>query len=277
MKKIITAFSLFFVVTVFANNIFADSGLRIMVEDNNTGLTITGSSGRAVTLSIPETIDGKRVTVIGDRAFINKGLREVTIPDTVTVIGEGAFSFNRLETVVIGNNVTNIGRSAFTSNRLVNVTLGTAIVTIGKGAFSNNMIEEIALPAAVTTIDDYAFFSNRLRNINIPASVTLIGEGAFSGNRLTSIEVGSGVTVIRDGAFYNNFITSVTIPPSLQNLGNRAFDARSSDGRIRSNTVFVDMAGNILYTTASNFDSFYASNGRRAGRYVLSEGNWRIE
>jgi hypothetical protein len=256
---------------------FADSGLQIIVEENNTGLTISSSRGSANTLEIPGTIDGRAVTMIGDGAFIGKGLREVVIPDSVTVIGDGAFSYNRLTTVVIGNNVTSIGRGAFTSNRLISVTLGSSIVTIGKGAFSNNMIDSVVLPNTVSVIDDYAFFSNRLRSIDFPASVTLIGEGAFSGNRLTSITVGTGVTVIRDGAFYNNFITSVTIPPALQNLGNRVFDARSSDGRIRGNIVYTDTSGNVLYTTANNFDAYYASSGRRPGRYTLSEGNWRLE
>jgi len=60
-------------------------------------------------------------------------------------------------------------------------------------------------------------------------------------------------------------------------LGDRAFDARSSDGRIRSNIVFADIAGNILYTTANNFDAFYASNGKKPGRYTLLEGNWKVE
>lgn len=264
---------LFFLATA----IFADEGLRITVEDNSTGLTITRSTGRANILTIPETIDGKQVTVISDGAFTGKGLREVTIPDSVTIIGEGAFSYNRLTTVTIGNNVTRIGRGAFTNNRLVSVSLGSSVSVIGKGAFSNNRLETITLPASVTEINDYAFFSNRLRNVDIPANVTLIGEGAFSGNRLTNIVVGTGVTVIGDGAFYNNFITGVTIPPSLETLGDRAFDARSSDGRIRSNVVFSDTSGNILYTTANNFDAFYTSNGRRAGRYVLLEGNWRME
>ena len=272
MKKIFILL-LFFLVA----DIFAQSGLRIKVENNNTGLTITGSEGRASALSIPETIDGKNVTIISDGAFIGKGLREVTIPDSVTVIGDGAFSYNRLTTLTIGNNVTKIGRGAFTSNRLSSVTLGTSVAEIGKGAFSNNQIEEITLPASVTTIDDYAFFNNKIKSVEIPANVTLIGEGAFSGNKLTSVEVGSSVTTIKDGAFYNNFITSVTIPSSLQNLGERAFDARSSDGRIRSNIVFTDAGGNVLYTTANNFDAFFESNGKKPGKYSLSEGNWKME
>lgn len=138
--------------------VFADSGLQIKVEENSSGLTIIGSTGRANELAIPETIDGKKVTIISDGAFIGKGLKEVSIPDSVTVIGDGAFSFNKLETVTIGNNVTTIGRGAFSGNRLTSVTLGTNISVIGKGAFSNNLLEAVVLPASVTVIDDYAFF-----------------------------------------------------------------------------------------------------------------------
>ena len=271
--KIKLALLLFFIAAAS----YADGGLQIVVEENNTGLSITSSKGSAKTLDIPQTIDGKIVTRIEDGAFTGKGLTEVTIPDSVTIIGDGAFAFNRLETVTIGNNVTSIGRGAFTSNRLRTVTLGSSVTGIGKGAFSNNLLAAVELPSTVTVIDDYAFFNNKLNSIEIPASVTLIGEGAFSGNRLTSIEVGAGVANIRDGAFYNNKLTSVTIPPALQTLGKRAFDARSPDGRIRGNVVYTDSIGNVLYTTANNFDAFYASNGKKPGRYTLSEGSWSLE
>jgi hypothetical protein len=260
-----------------AVGVFAQSGgLQIVLENNATGLTIISSRGTASVLVIPDTIDGRPITQIGDNAFIGKGLMEVTIPDSVTIIGDGAFSFNRLTTVVIGNNVTTIGRGAFTGNKLVNVTLGSRVETIGKGAFSENKIDAITLPNTVTIIDDYAFFDNRISSVELPASLTLIGEGAFSGNKLSSITLGSNVATVRDGAFYNNNLTSVTIPSSLQNLGKRAFDARVQDGRIRGNIVYTDTSGNILHTTANNFDAYYASNGNRPGRYTLVEGRWQL-
>jgi hypothetical protein len=152
-----------------------------------------------------------------------------------------------------------------------------SVVRIGKGAFSDNLLDSIVLPGAVNVIDDYAFFNNRLKEIEFPASVTTIGEGAFSGNRLRTVVIGGGVTIIRDGAFYNNNLTSVTIPPTLTTLGKRAFDARSPDGRIMGNIVYSDTSGNILYTTANNFDAYYASNGKSPGTYTLSGGNWRLE
>jgi hypothetical protein len=105
----------------------------------------------------------------------------------------------------------------------------------------------------------------------------LIGEGAFSGNRLTGIVVGNAVATVRDGAFYNNKISSVTIPPSLETLGKRAFDTRSADGRIRGNINYTDTGGNVLYTTANNFDTYYTSNGKKPGRYTYADGNWTLE
>jgi hypothetical protein len=58
---------------IFAGNLFGQTGLEIIVEENNNGLTITKSKGTAKTLIIPETIDDKPVTVIGEGAFSGKG------------------------------------------------------------------------------------------------------------------------------------------------------------------------------------------------------------
>jgi hypothetical protein len=255
----------------------AQSGLEIIVEENASGLTITKSKGTAKTLEIPDAIDGKPVTAIGDGAFAGKGLTEVTIPDSVTNIGDGAFSYNQLSIVTIGNNVTAIGRGAFSGNRLVTVNMGSGVKTIGKGAFSENQLASITLPESLTSIDDYAFFSNRFVSIAIPAAVTLIGEGAFSGNRLSEVAIGSGVTLVRDGAFYNNKISSVTIPQSLETLGKRVFDSRPAGGRVKANINYTDTSGKILYTTANNFDTFYEANGKKPGKYTLIEGSWKLE
>jgi hypothetical protein len=63
----------------------------------------------------------------------------------------------------------------------------------------------------------------------------------------------------------------------LQSLGKRAFDARPPDGRIRGSIDYTDAGGNVLYTTANNFDTFYVSNGKKPGRYTLTEGAWALE
>jgi len=41
--------------------------------------------------------------------------------------------------------------------------------------------------------------------------------------------------------------------------------------------VFTDVTGKVLYTTANNFDAYYSSNGKKPGKYLLSDGNWKIQ
>jgi len=63
---------------------------------------------------IPPRIQGLPVTHIGNGAFNNKKLINVTIPNSVTHIGKGAFYYNKqLTSITIGNSVTSIGIEAF--------------------------------------------------------------------------------------------------------------------------------------------------------------------
>ena len=138
-------------------SVFAQAGLKIIVEVNGGNLTIIRSEGKVAELIIPEAINDMPVTAIGEGAFTNKGLTLVTIPDSVTEIGNDAFSFNDLGTLVIGDSVETIGRNAFSNNRLRELTIGTSVTTIGTGAFMNNELVTVTLPDSVTNIGPYAF------------------------------------------------------------------------------------------------------------------------
>ena len=64
--------------------------------------------GENAKVVIPAEIDGKRVTVIGEKAFYKCGfLAAVNIPDSVTEIGEWAFyECERLTSINLPENVT---------------------------------------------------------------------------------------------------------------------------------------------------------------------------
>lgn len=63
------------------------------VNEDETMVTITEYTGSGSTVEIPETIDGKSVTSIGDWAFSGcSGITSITIPSSVTSIGSWAFS-----------------------------------------------------------------------------------------------------------------------------------------------------------------------------------------
>ncbi|MCL2472120.1 MAG: hypothetical protein FWF26_00430, partial [Treponema sp.] len=50
----------------------AQTGLKIFVEENDGKLTIISSQGNTRELVIPDTINDKPVTAIGERAFTGK-------------------------------------------------------------------------------------------------------------------------------------------------------------------------------------------------------------
>ena len=256
----------------------AQGGLRIVLEQSADGFTIIRSEGSTRELAIPEAVNDIPIIAIGENAFIRSGLTMVTIPDTVIEIGEGAFSHNDLSVLVIGNNVETIGRRAFSNNRINDLTIGANVTSIGMGAFANNELENLVIPDSVTAIEPYAFFSNRLIHLTIPDGVTTIGEGAFSTNRLLSVVIGNSVEVIGDGAFFNNQLTSITIPDTITALGSRVFESRLTRRGAAAPVDYVTIGGEILYTTANNFDTFFAFTGRRAGTYTFStRDGWAFE
>jgi hypothetical protein len=74
---------------------------------------------------IPAEVWGERVTAIPSKAFENRGIASVTIPEGVTTIGTRAFADNRwsngdkhygLTSVTIPNSITSIGDEAFVSH-----------------------------------------------------------------------------------------------------------------------------------------------------------------
>ena len=275
MKKIFIAVAVLCFLCVSA---FAQSGLKIFVEESAGSLTIIRSEGKTKQLIIPATINDIPVTAIGDGAFTRKGLTLVTIPDSVTRIGENAFSFNELTTLVIGNNVETIDRGAFSNNKLNDITIGEGVKSIGMGAFMDNELVQVVLPNGLTDIKPYAFFYNRIRNLTIPDSVTAIGEGAFSSNRIYNVVIGNSVSEIGDGAFFNNAITSITVPSGVNTMGERVFESRMTKGGSGPPIDYIDDTGSVIATTSTNFDTYFASSGKRAGKYNYSRaGGWVFE
>ena len=275
MKKTVVLLVCFFLLCGF---LFGQAaGFRITVQENGGNLTIIGSQGSVKELVIPETINDMPVTVIGEGAFTGKGLTMVSIPDTVVEIGEGAFSNNALTTLVIGNSVETIGQSAFANNRISNLTIGESVSSIGMGAFRKNRLETVNIPDSVTSIGPYAFFYNRLTDITIPDNVTTIGEGAFSTNRIYNVSIGQSVNEIGDGAFFDNRITTITIPGGITSLGDRVFEGRLTQRGSAPPIDYLNERGELLLTTANNFDAYFSSTGRRAGRYAFSRDGWAFE
>ena len=103
--------------TVYADEMqysVGNSTYSYVIEDDGT-VTLTRYSGTDTDIVIPQSIDGKMVTSIGNYAFyVCNDLTSITIPEGVTSIGEDAFwGCSGLTSISIPEGVTSIGDCAF--------------------------------------------------------------------------------------------------------------------------------------------------------------------
>ena len=135
------------------------------------------------TIAIPEG-----VKVIGDHAFYNSVVTNVTFPASLEKIGVQAFYGAKPVSVVL-TSVKEIGAQAFYANKsLTTLELGNALETIDYEAFRGcTGIAKIVLPQGFKTMGYNAFYGTTgLRTLVIPKSVEEIGYGAFVNGGLKS-------------------------------------------------------------------------------------------
>ena len=189
--------------------------LRSDIVMNGAGV-ITGYTGSAEYLVIPESMNDTTITGIGVSAFQSKGLKSVSIPNSVRSIGDNAFQNNGMVRVDLGNGVTSIGNNAFKDNSLTSLTIPIGVTSIGPGAFQTNALTSVTIGNTVTSIGIYAFQGNDLTSVVIGNRVRSIGVHAFEDNALTSvvIEANSELVSIGTNAFLNTSLSAVTFPTS---------------------------------------------------------------
>ncbi len=143
---------------------------------------ITGYTGTAVDVIIPDAINGETVNAIGASAFRGKGLTSVKIPNTVETIKSQAFTTNNLKSIELPHNLKVMENLAFGKNKLTSIIIPESLTSIPAGAFSINELTSVVIPEGVTNISSGAFKTNKLQAVTIPKSATSISANAFDGN-----------------------------------------------------------------------------------------------
>lgn len=217
---------------------------------SNGTITITGYTGPDGDVVIPDTINGRPVTRIGESAFVFKtGLTRVTIPSSVTKLGDYAFLWCRsLTGVTIPSSVTNIGNYAF------------------QGCDSVTAFDVGSANPAYASADGVLFDKNRTKLIQCPALKT--------GNYM----IPSGVSSVVNRAFMSCInLVKVTIPGSVASIGSEAFQG------CPSLTAFSVAADNSDY---SSVDGVLFNKGRttliqwprgKTEDYIIPHGVIRVE
>ena len=122
---------------------------------------------------IPDTINEKRVTSIGNWCFSNcNNIKDIKIPNTVTNIGMAAFAkCSSLVSVNIPEGVTTIEQQLFDGcSSLIKIEIPKGVTEIKSYAFLEcTSLETVEIPDSVETISTRVFqHCQKLKNINIP-------------------------------------------------------------------------------------------------------------
>ena len=129
-------------------------------EEVEVGGSVWGACREAVergttgVVTIPETVNGYRVTRICDKAFNYCALSGINIPNTVTRIGEEAFFVSSLTELIIPESVNYIGQKAFSwCRKLKNVVIHGKISTLEESTFEHcEELSSVELPEGLITI-----------------------------------------------------------------------------------------------------------------------------
>lgn len=117
MKKVYILIMIFFAVLFYwqpGNNVLAASTSDGLVyEIKGDEVTVTGYTGINPEVTIPDMIEGCKVTEIGTTAFADKKITRVILPSGLKTIGVSAFAESYIEEIDIPNGCLEIKPAAF--------------------------------------------------------------------------------------------------------------------------------------------------------------------
>ena len=139
-----------------AEETYQSGSFTYTLVNEYTNVKLLSCSSDAEGLEIPDTIDGKYVTVLGGQTFqSNKTLKSVTLPKRLEVIEDAAFSgCTSLESVDFPSSLRSIGRNAFSgATALKTAHFSEGLQTIGTYAFNGcTSLESVELPSTLGTL-----------------------------------------------------------------------------------------------------------------------------
>ena len=201
-------------------------GFRYRLLEDGTA-EILKYTGSELQLVIPETLDGRPVTAIGDEAFYNFGysVEDLIIPASVTRIGADAFAMTDLEKIEIPAGVVSMEGNPFgycESLRTITVAEGNPVFYVQDGVlFCREDLSLVCYPNLLANPDE-----DELAMYTVPAGTEIIRGDAFGGvEALSEVFLPDSLRVIGDQAFgFCWSLTSLTIPDSVTEIGEAAFD-----------------------------------------------------
>ncbi len=239
--------------------------------DYNGSLDVVGYLGTDTKIIVPNMVeaDGEARTVVGIRTMTCPNIDttlacSIQLPNSIIQIGEKAFYDVKLSDITIPFSVREIGYKAFNGGKIIcevnrrphcwsglwtsddkNVTWGTnalpdleyaavneneAIVTNYNGTASGVILPDSVLIDdnyyALTGIGEKAFKSTYVQQVTFPSGLRNIGQEAFADCRiLYDIQLPDSLERIEDNAFSRSGLQTITIPSHVSHVGDMAFSS----------------------------------------------------
>ena len=199
----------------------------------------------AVDVSVPSVINGLPVVAINTRAFANRPVRALIVPEGVLRIGDSAFEGCTLTSIQLPSSLLTLGTKAFyQAYSLSSVNIPPQVTEILSNVFSyTSSLQAIVIPSTVRYVRSQAFAYCGLRSVTLPSSISYESTAFAGSSVLQSVVFENGTTSIASQMFSTcPNLTSVTLPNTLDLIGSSAFSQCTSLRTINfpSSTRFID-------------------------------------
>ena len=225
---------------------FTSGDYEYALLDDGT-VEITGYNGKAEKLTIPNMLNGKKVTSIDDRAFYRcDSLISIIIPDSVAKISANPFAYcSTLKSIFVSSEHPYF----FAIDGVLFRKADSCLISYPKG----REYTTYNIPQGITAIESSAFYDCKfLTRVTIPDSVTSIGDCAFS---------------------LCDSLTSITIPDSVEQIGTNPFTVCSALKSISvspEHPYFATIDG-VLFRKADKALISYPA-GIKSSTYTIPQG-----
>lgn len=211
----------------------------------NGEVTITDYIGTREHVLIPSEIGGFPVTALADKAFYEKHVTTVVVPDSVTEIGDLCFSGdNYLVSLTLPDGLAELSYGALEScYSLMDFELPKGLKTIGAGALQSIFyLTHLTIPAGVTDIEQMNFLMmHGLEEVSVAEGSTSFTYDAENGLLMTAdkarllhcffhlapqkeIILPEGMKTIDPFAFhYDVTVEKIVLPEGTETIGLLAF------------------------------------------------------
>lgn len=212
------------------------------IDIHQTYAEIKGYEGGDTVLTLPDSVAGVSVKMIGEKAFAeNDKLTKIYLPAATLVIDRYAFDgCKNLTEVVFNDELEVVDDYAFRDSGLTTLTLPDTVVSIGKYSFYRTKIDSLQIPAGVSKLGKYAFYGcQNLTSITFCPRLSEVGEYVFyECTALTTLILPETVTKLADYCFRScTSLTKVFLPAATESIGIG---------------VFADCPSLVIYTPAGS-------------------------